>query len=661
MTKLDGAKVLDNGPLFAWRPATSADVPNRPERPDGRPERPDVRNADSPNSPMDSGRPAPSGLPDVRSEFTNDFGPSGHHPFRGNDERLAGGPPMGPPLRFTSRQEDGPRGPGSPTVPSSGRPDQNTTPGPNLAAPSRPELRPYQRAALDAVRTEFAKGTRTTLLELPTGCGKTVCFAELGRIEITLGHRVLVVAHREELLEQAQQKFADLGVWAAIEQGDRRAGSAPVVIASVQTMHARRLAQFAPDAFDVVIIDEGHHAAAASYRGIVDRFPKARVLLVTATPDRADGKALGKICDTVAYRYELRQAIADKWLVPLVARRVVVADIDLSKVSTRAGDFATDELAAVFGEERALHGVAIPLLKLSGARRTIAFAVDVENAHQLAAVLNRYQAGVARAVDGKMGRDERKRLLRDFRAGEFRILVNCALFTEGFDEPSVACVAIARPTKSRALHCQMLGRGTRLFAGKRDCLVLDFVGNTGRHSLVGPADALASNDLDAELRSEIETLLAGESDRDVGEVIALAKEQLASRKRSVALLAVADYRTKEVDPFLAKFMRGPAGDPNGPAATEAQIARLKRDGLEKLPANLTAVEAARWISACDARSRLGLATLKMARALERANFDTEGMRFERAQYLIARLRAANFKHPLLSSEPEYRKGWRKRA
>lgn len=503
---------------------------------------------------------------------------------------------------------------------------------------------------------------RSTLLELPTGTGKTVCFAELARVEIMLGGRVLMLAHREELLDQASKKFEAVGVWSAIEQGSQRAGGAPCVIASVATMHKRRRATFSPNAFTLIIVDEGHHAAATSYRENLDYFATARVLLVTATPDRADGKALKAVCDSVAYRYEMRQAIRDGWLVPLRAKRVLVDGIDLSRVSVHHGDFDQGQLAEVFGDERALHGVAIPLLKLSGNRRTIAFAVDVAHAHALAAMLNRYEPGSARAVDGTAKRDERKEILAAFRRGDFRVLVNCALYTEGFDEPTVSCVAIARPTQSRALHCQMLGRGTRILEGKTDCIILDFVGNAGKHSLIGPADALESNDIDAELRAQIEELLLGENDRGVEDVIQLAIDELANKRRDAKFLAVADYRTREVDPFLEPFYRTPNAKPlDGPPASRAQIARLKDDGLDKLPAALTVAEASRWIGALDARTRKGLPSLKLTRSLERANFDTTNMTNDRAKQLFKQLMAAEFKHPLLSHEPEYRPGWKRKA
>lgn len=501
-------------------------------------------------------------------------------------------------------------------------------------------------------------------------------FVRHAQEDLAAGGRVLVLAHREELLEQARKAFERVGVWAAVEQGTQRAGSAPVVIASVATLRGKRLKAFASTTFAKIIVDEGHHAAADSYRNILEHFPTAKVLIVTATPDRSDGRALKAVCHSVAYRYELRRAIAEGWLTPLRAQRVLVDNIDLSGVTVRAGDFAVDELSAAFNDERSLHGVAVPLLKLSGERRTIAFCVDVAHAHALAATLNQYAPGVARAVDGTAERSERKEILAAFRRGEFRILVNCALYTEGFDEPLIACVAIVRPTKSRSLHCQMLGRGTRLCGacvacvrpmtfdahgnanrciGKRDTLVLDFVGNSGKHSLAGPVDALAPGDVDADLRAEIERLLELE-DRDALTLVEQAQEAVVERRKQAAIAAVVDYRTKEVDPFLANYMP-PAPHAQGDMrpATAAQRSRLEAVGLAKLPATLTLVEASRWLTAIERRHTSDAPTFKQARHLERQHINTEGMTRKRADELMQLVFACQHDHKRLSREPEYRR------
>lgn len=487
-----------------------------------------------------------------------------------------------------------------------------------------PTLRPYQTAAISAVEREYERGTQRTLLVLPTGCGKTVVFAELARRAVARGRRVLVLAHRAELLEQAQSKLADVGVWAAIEKAERRAGFAPVVVASVQTLQRKRLAELDPKAFDVVV-DEAHHAPAASYRAILEHFAGARVLGVTATPARADGKALGELFGSCAYRYELRDAIRDRWLVPITARRVFVESVDLSAIRSRAGDLANDELAAVMATDEAILGVVGPLLELAGARRTIVFAVDVAHASAIAQALCDRRPGCARVAHGDLEDGQRKELLAEYRAGEFQFLVNCALYTEGFDEPSVACVACARPTKSWTLYTQMVGRGTRLLGlsldesianGKLDCLILDFVGNAGRHKLVGPLDALAAGEnVDDDVRSEAERLLLEEA-QPIDGLLEVAAAALEERRQEARRSAHVEYFASEVDPFLGAELGEPCFEAWAlePATPDERL-QLTDLGFKKLPDGLTRGEAQRIFDAHRRRNQLGLATYKQSALL----------------------------------------------
>lgn len=518
-----------------------------------------------------------------------------------------------------------------------------------------PILRPYQRSAIAGVNARFAAGDHRTLVVLPTGTGKTVCFAELARETVARDLRVLVLAHRTELLEQAQRKLADVGVKARIEKADQHAGRSPVVVASVATLQGRRLDKLDPKEFGLLVVDEGHHAVAESYKRILDRFAAVPTVLVTATADRADGKGLDEVCASVAYRYELRAAIADKWLVPLVARRIVVDGLDLSRVKTRAGDLDAKELGAIMRLEANLHGVVDPLMRESNGRRTIVFAVDVAHAHALAAVINRHEPGAALAVDGTASDAQRKAVLAMFRHGEIRFLVNCALFTEGFDEPSLSCVAIARPTKSRILHTQMIGRGTRLFDGKRDCLVLDFVGNTGRHRLIGPVDALAGNaDLAENVRDAVECMLS-EKQGELEDVLAAAEAEVARKQKDAGLVAIAHYRSTEVDLFLGADMLPVGKDPwPGQMATPAQIAALVTAGLGIPPQGLGKHEASRMIDAIARRNAAGLATVKQRKLLTKLGIETKDMTNKRAQQLIGRCAVQGFRPFVLMGEPEFR-------
>lgn len=551
--------------------------------------------------------------------------------------------------------------------------DQNrfgTTPEPDLrAAPNQLRLRPYQVTSIERVEGEFARGIKRTLLVLPTGCGKTIVFAQLlQRIlaAIATGARGLVLAHRTELLDQALEKLLAIGVRAAVEQGDRRASSsAQVVVASVQTMRGARLARFMSDDFGFIVVDEAHHSEAAGYQSIFEHFPNARILGVTATPDRADGKPLGKTYQSIAFTYEMRRAIADGWLAPIRARRIRITDVDMSAIKAHHGDLAQDELSAVLREAKALHGVVSPLVRLAGDRKTLVFGVDVAHAHALTEMLNRDRPGSAIALDGKAPTAQRRGVLDLFRRGAFQYLVNCALFTEGFDEPSIQCVALARPTMSRALYTQMVGRGTRLLGlsleesignGKPECLLLDFVGNT-RHRLAGPADALAGMMLPEDLQAEVDADLANGKTADIELVLAGAEERAAEKAREKALLALAHYRVKEIDPFLGDQM--PPLDPDSPAAkkpaTDAQLAAIEKANLGKPPPGMTLGEASALLDAVAERRRLGLASIAQCKVLTKLGLETKTMSLARAGQLMGKAQARGFKPWVFAHEPEFKR------
>jgi superfamily II DNA or RNA helicase len=265
------------------------------------------------------------------------------------------------------------------------------------------ELRPYQHEAVAAIRREL-DSARSTLPVLATGLGKTVTFTAIARGIVDGGGRVLVVAHRGELLDQAETTLRSFGLHVGLEKGAQRLDpSAPpdVVVASVQTLRGARLEAHAPDAFQLVVIDEAHHATARSYQTVLDHFAPAKVLGVTATPDRADGVGLRNVFDSVAYTYDLRAGIRSGFLVPLELRSVVVDALDLSNVRTLAGELRADELQQELMRDRVLHEVAGPLAELATGRQTLAFVVGVEQAHALAAVLKGYGVSAA-AVDGSM-------------------------------------------------------------------------------------------------------------------------------------------------------------------------------------------------------------------------------------------------------------------
>lgn len=527
--------------------------------------------------------------------------------------------------------------------------------------------RPYQGGAIVAVEEQFRAGKKSTLVVLPTGTGKTIVLALL-LLRYKLAHegrrgRGLVVAHRTELIEQNAEKCRAAGLTTSIEQGESRATrSSDVVVASVQTLQRARLKRFAPDEFDYIVIDEAHHAEATGYQNIREHFPSALFVGLTATPMRLDGKPLGNTFESVAYAYELRAAIADQWLVPIRARRIRITDVDMSRVRQAHGDLSKEDLGVVLREAKALQGVVGPTLTMAGSRRTLIFAVDVAHTHALTALLNEAKPGSAVAIDGDMPAAKRKAIRELYRQGAFQYLVNCEVLTEGFDDPGIECIVLARPTMSVALLIQMIGRGTRLLGqsyaescanGKRDVLVLDMVGNL-KHRLATPADALAGMLLPEAVNENVEAALANGKPADIMLVLAEAEEKVAEEARKKAHLALAHYRTKEIDPFLGEYF--PPMDESNPAfhepATDAQLARIEGADLGKAPPGLTKGEASRIIDALITRERLGLATIAQCKLLERLKLDTTGMTKVRATELIVKGRKKGFKPWVFMFEPE---------
>ena len=359
--------------------------------------------------------------------------------------------------------------------------------------PTTYPLRAYQSEALTAVRDAYRAGKRRVIVSLPTGTGKTVVFAHFPRV-LNMKKRLLVLAHREELLLQARDTFRSIDpeLKAEIEQaGSHAAADAKVVIASVPTLarSGARLARLQPDEFSIVVVDEAHHAVAPSYRHIFDHFglfePNVSRYLIgfTATPRRGDKQGLGEVFEEVCYARDMREMIADRYLCPITGWRVDT-DLSLDHVKVRHGDFIESQLA---------HAVNIPLRNsllvkayrdFAPGRRAIVFCVDVEHVKDVHRAFT--EAGIRAApVWGELSREQRRSTLAAFSAGEIDVVTNCNVLTEGFDEPRVDCIIMARPTKSKLLYAQMLGRGTRLHPGKKDLMVIDVADNSRTHQLPG--------------------------------------------------------------------------------------------------------------------------------------------------------------------------------
>lgn len=545
-------------------------------------------------------------------------------------------------------------------------------------------LRPYQRKAVAAIVEAFRE-KRSTLLVFPTGCGKTATFSHLANMASK--GRVLCVAHRDELIEQAAGAFERAtGEQPTIEKADRWAnestllGPKPkIVVSSVQTLIAgwhdnrRRMERFDPHEFSMLICDEAHRSTAKSWRAVIDYFtrnPSLRVLGVTATPDRHDKSALGQIYESVAMAYELDAAIRDGWLVPIHSRQIHVESLDFSEIKTCAGDFAPGQLAELMEYEKNLHAIADPTYELHDGRKAIIFCVSVHHAERLAEILNRHEEGCAGFVCGKTPDDERRQTVEAYREGSLKFMCNVGCFTEGFDAPATGMIVCARPTKSRALYCQMIGRGTRTFGAAIDTVepesgqllladggmspaearrrmiaesvkpyvdVVDFTGNCGKHKLISAADILGGKYSDAEIAAA-KRKCAGNG-RDVLEALEEAKRE-ADEKRQVEIerravvKAKANYTERSIDPFAISGMKHAQEYRRiGPAATEKQEFRLKQWGIWK--DGMTKAEASRLMDMSIKRFNAGLCTWKQAALLNRLGHDGNSTSREEASEIIS--------------------------
>jgi superfamily II DNA or RNA helicase len=430
-------------------------------------------------------------------------------------------------------------------------------------------------------------------------------------------------------------------------------GGSQIVVTSVQTQVSgetdnRRMNRFKPEEFSLLIVDESHHCASSSYRTVIDHYrqnPKLRVLGVTATPDRHDKKAMGQVFDVVAYDYEIRRGIDDGWLVPIDQQLITIEELDVSYCRTTAGDLNGADLSHALSLPKVLVGIATETMKYAEGRKTLMFSDSVCNASKLTDILNNQHAGCARLVTGKTPRDERHKIVSDYRMGEYPFLVNVGVATEGFDVQDIACVAIARPTKSRALYAQMIGRGTRTLAESIDgieqpderraaiaksektkLLVLDFIGNSGKHKLIHVADVLGGK-YDDEVIALANRKLA-ERSGDAGEALDKAAQEIAEqRKRKselehIRIAAKVKSRASYVDPFDVIGGIGPV-----------RVASWSRDGLavreqlEKLskwriPWNddTSYAEAEALINWVRKQARLKLATYNQCRVLKKFGF-----------------------------------------
>ena len=522
-------------------------------------------------------------------------------------------------------------------------------------------LRPYQHDAVAAVWKAWQEDD-STMIVLPTGTGKTIVMAEL--IRHCFPRRVMFLAHREELISQAKNKIELVsGFRVDIEMANLRTmenglfDEAQVVVSSIQTQNAGgdgggRMGKFLPDDFGYLFIDENHHSTAKSYRRVIDYYrqnPRLKVLGVTATPDRTDEEALGQVFESVAYDYEILDAIHQGWLVPIEQQMIHVEGLDFSRVRTTAGDLNGADLAAVMEYEQNLHAIADPTITISGNRRTLVFAASVAHAERLSEILNRHKAGSAAWVCGKTDKDKRRQMLLDFAANRLQFIVNVGCLTEGFDDPGVEIIVMARPTKSRSLYAQMAGRATRplpgivdglntdderkaaIAASAKPCaLIMDFVGNAGRHKLMTSADILGGNSSDEAIARALERVQREGGAMRMDKLLDEEEEKLKAEKEERRLAEAANrarltarvkWSSQNVNPFDVFDLtpRKERGWDQGKTLSDKQSAILLKQGID--PAGMPYSQAKQLLNEIFRRWDGSLCSFKQAKVLKNHGFD----------------------------------------
>ena len=516
------------------------------------------------------------------------------------------------------------------------------------------ELRPYQQEAEKAVFAEWEKGNKRTLLVLPTGTGKTIVFAKITERCVKNGERVLILAHRAELLEQAADKIKKVtGLKCAVEKAEESCIGSwyRIVVGSVQTMmRQKRLNQFDTDYFDTIIIDEAHHCISDSYQKVIDYFSESKLLGVTATPDRGDMKNLGKVFESMAYEYSLSSAIKEGFLSPIKAQTIPLK-LDLTEVGTQAGDFKTSDLGTAL--EPYLYQIADEMKKYCDGRKTVVFLPLVKTSQKFCNILNE-NGFKAAEINGNS--DNRSEILNDFNSGKYNVICNSMLLTEGWDCPSVDCVVVLRPTKVRSLYCQMVGRGTRLSpeTGKTELLILDFLWHTERHELCRPAHLICENEEVAQKMTE--NLEASGCPIDIEEAEVQASEDVVVQREEALAKQLSEMKKRKrklVDPIQFE-MSIQSEDLSGyvPAFgwEMSPPTDKQKNALEKLGIMPDEIEnsgkAAKILDRLEKRKNEGLTTPKQIRCLEQKGFKHVGTwQFEAASKLIARISANGWRVP----------------
>ena len=569
-------------------------------------------------------------------------------------------------------------------------------------------LRDYQQADVEAIFHEW-ETVRSTLYVAATGLGKTRVMTEVAHR--LLPARTLFLCHRDELISQALEAFRNRGMPCEIEKAELVASTnlftrSPVVLASVQTMLSgsddwKRMQRFKPEDFGLLLYDESHHSVSEGNKKIVDYFvngnARLKVLGVTATPDRADETALGQIFESVAAERDILWGKDNGWLVDIEQLFVPVAGLDYSHITTTAGDLNGGQLAAVMEQEGTVQGIVQPtveamfrmqpgtlnnkpvaewapvVFQLKQRRRAIVFTMSVVQAEMLSNIFNRVQPGLASWVCGKTLDRERQLIFSDFKDGKTAILVNCGVTTEGYDNPMVDLIIMARPTKSRSLYAQMAGRSTRTLPGVIDGItnaehrlaaiansrkpvatIMDFVGNSGRHKLITTADILAGNVSNEAVERAVRRAkeqgkpvrMSDLLDKSEEEIRAQIEERRRSDEaRKIRLVARTTYTMRRVDPFNV-FDLQPVRERGwdlGKRLSPKQLSLLAKQGIDG--GAMPYAQAKAVINEMFRRWNGKLATLGQCACLKKFGYETKEITFKEAHGLIDAIKANGWRRP----------------
>jgi superfamily II DNA or RNA helicase len=546
-----------------------------------------------------------------------------------------------------------------------------------------PILRTYQHECIESVFREW-QTHNSTLVVLPTGSGKSVIFSEI--VRRMYPKRSLVIAHRKELIQQAAKHIERAGLNTEIEMANQKADAslfqrASIVVASIQTLvsggASKRMTKFRPEDFGLIVVDECHHGTASSYKAVLDHFSQnkdIRIFGCTATPDRADEAALGQIFESVAFEYEILDAIEDGYLVPIDQQMVSIGTLDYSDVRTTAGDLNGADLESILVDEKNLQGMVGSAIEIIGKRKSIAFTASVRHAEKCCEIFNRHRAGMAAWISGRTPSGDRARILSGFASGEIQVLSNVGVATEGFDMPDCECVIMGRPTKSRALYTQMCGRVTRPLTGvidgmhsayerkeaiassaKPSALVLDYVGNSGKHKLMTTADILGGKyDDETKVLAEKKVKAANgpvrmtevfkESERELRELKEKARQ--AEEARRAKLVATVHFTTTRINPFDA-FQIKPAQDKswdNGKVLSDKQRGILLKMGVD--PDSIPYAQGRQLVIEQMRRWQNDLCSLKQIQILRKRGIAAANLTRQEASRLI--------------DEIATKEGWKKR-